>query len=140
MTPYLDVRPEAAAALFSRRLDGAIVMLNLLRFRAVADYSADPSLCPATPVSGREAYERYIEHTQPLLEASGGALLFVGEGGAFLIGPREDRWDLMMLVRQRSLADFIAFASDPVYLAGLGHRTAAVEDSRLLPLVARRAP
>jgi hypothetical protein len=29
----------------------------------------------------------------------------------------------------------MAFASNQEYLAGLGHRTAALEDSRLLPLV-----
>jgi hypothetical protein len=29
----------------------------------------------------------------------------------------------------------MAFAAHDAYLAGLGHRTAAVEDSRLLPLV-----
>ncbi len=38
-------------------------------------------------------------------------------------------------MRQRSVADFMAFASDAEYLAGIGHRTAALEDSRLLPLV-----
>lgn len=41
-----------------------------------------------------------------------------------------------MVVRQNSVAAFMAFAGDPAYLAGLGHRTAAIEDSRLLPLVA----
>jgi len=40
-----------------------------------------------------------------------------------------------MLVRQRSVSSFIAFASNPGYLAGIGHRVAALEDSRLLPLV-----
>ncbi len=40
-----------------------------------------------------------------------------------------------MLVRQRSVEAFIAFASNRAYLDGLGHRTAAVEDSRLLPVV-----
>ena len=45
-----------------------------------------------------------------------------------------------MLVRQQSVATFMAFASDEAILAGLGHRTAAVEDSRLLPLVASRFP
>jgi hypothetical protein len=40
-----------------------------------------------------------------------------------------------MLVRQNSLSDFMAFASNQEYLAGLGHRTAALEDSRLLPIV-----
>ena len=39
-----------------------------------------------------------------------------------------------VLVRQRDVAAFLAFASNAEYLAGLGHRTAALEDSRLLPL------
>ena len=40
-----------------------------------------------------------------------------------------------MLVRQVSAASFLAFASNPEYLAGIGHRLAALEDSRLLPLI-----
>jgi uncharacterized protein (DUF1330 family) len=110
-------------------------MLNLLRFRAVADYSASPALAPATPISGAEAFARYIAHTMPYLRRSGGDLLFLGEGGRFLIGPADERWDQVMLVRQSSVQSFMAFATDAAYLAGLGHRTAALEDSRLLPLV-----
>jgi len=62
-------------------------------------------------------------------------LIFLGRGGTFLIGPSGERWDAALLVRQRSVADFMAFASNPEYLAGIGHRLAALEDSRLLPLV-----
>ena len=40
-----------------------------------------------------------------------------------------------MLVRQRSIDDFMTFALNLEYLVGIGHRTAALEDSRLLPLV-----
>jgi len=39
-----------------------------------------------------------------------------------------------MMVRQSSIQSFFAFANNQDYLAGMGHRTAAVEDSRLLPL------
>ena len=39
-----------------------------------------------------------------------------------------------MLVSQRSVQSFLAFAQHESYLAGIGHRTAAIEDSRLLPL------
>jgi len=60
--------------------------------------------------------------------------MFLGEGGSFLIGPADERWDLAMLVRQQSVAAFMAFASNEAYLDGIGHRTAAVEDARLLPL------
>lgn len=118
-----------------RRISGPLVMLNLLRFRAVADYSASPELAPALPISGAAAFERYVAHTLPLLRAHGGELMFLGAGAGFLIGPADERWDQVMLVRQRSVEDFIAFASDGPYLAGLGHRTAAIEDSRLLPVV-----
>ena len=70
----------------------------------------------------------------PHLEKSGGRLLFFGRGGSFLIGPSDERWDAAMLVEQSSTASFMAFASNPEYLVGIGHRTAALEDSRLLPL------
>jgi hypothetical protein len=40
-----------------------------------------------------------------------------------------------MLVRHRSQDSFLSFASNEAYLSGLGHRLAATEDSRLLPLV-----
>jgi hypothetical protein len=40
-----------------------------------------------------------------------------------------------MLVRQSSVAAFSEFAPDKAYLAGVGHRTAALEDSRLIPLI-----
>ena len=60
--------------------------------------------------------------------------MFLGSGGSFLIGPEHEKWDLVMLVRQSSAESFLAFAENKDYLAGLGHRTAAVEDSRLLPL------
>jgi hypothetical protein len=135
---FLEVTQEAGAALFARNINGEVVMLNLLRFREVADYSANPELMPSQPISGAEAYQKYIDHTFPFLKESGGDLVFLGKGGRYLIGPQEEQWDLVMLVRQKSLPDFMAFASNQKYLAGMGHRTAALEDSRLLPLVESR--
>ena len=132
---YLEVSQEAGAALFARNITGEIIMLNLLRFRDVANYSANPELMPSKPITGAEAFQKYIDHTMPFLKKSGGDLLFLGKGGKYLIGPQEEHWDLVMLVRQNSLSDFMAFSSNKEYLAGLGHRTAALEDSRLLPIV-----
>jgi hypothetical protein len=131
---YSEPSREAGRAFLERAIPGEVVMLNLLRFRAVADYSAHPALAPETPISGAAAFDRYVAHTLPFLEASGGALLFLGDGGQFLIGPADERWDRAMLVRQKSVQSFMAFAGNAAYLAGIGHRTAALEDSRLLPL------
>ncbi len=132
--PYLEPTQESGRAFWQRGLTGPLVMLNLLRFRALADYSAHPELAPAAPVSGAEAFDRYVAHTMPYLRESGGSLLFLGEGGRFLIGPAEERWDRVLLVRQSSVQSFMAFANHAGYRTGLGHRTAALEDSRLLPL------
>jgi len=137
---YLVPSQSAGRLFVQRGIEGCIVMLNLLRFRSVADYSANPELAPALPISGAEAFDRYIRHTLPFLRESGGDVIFLGAGGPFLIGPEQARWDMAMLVRQSSVAAFLAFAGHDAYLAGLGHRTAAIEDSRLLPLTELALP
>jgi hypothetical protein len=131
---YLEPTQDSGRAFVIRHMAGNVVMLNLLRFRETADYSATPGLAPEIAISGAEAFQRYIEHTLPYLRETGGDLLFLGTGGSFLIGPQKERWDMAMLVRQQSVESFMAFASHAAYLSGIGHRTAAVEDSRLLPL------
>ncbi len=75
MQTYLEPTQKAGRALFMRGIQGEVVMLNLLRLRQVADYAANPALAPAQPISGAEAYDRYIAHTLPYLTESGGALL-----------------------------------------------------------------
>lgn len=134
---YLDVTEAQGRDFFMRGITGPVTVLNLLRFRETADYSASPELDPGRPVSGREAFDAYIAHTLPFLEKSGGELLFLGQGGPWLIGPEGEGWDCAMLVRQSSVESFIAWNSDAAYLAGIGHRTAALADARLLPLVER---
>jgi len=122
------------AALYARNLTGEVVMLNLLRFREIADYSANPELAPENEISGSAAYQKYIEHTLPLLRDSGGEIGLLGKGGKFFIGPQDEQWDLVMIIRQKSLTDFMSFAGNEEYMAGIGHRTAALLDSRLLPI------
>lgn len=134
MQTYLEPTQESGRAFFMRGIDGPVVMLNLLRFRAVADYAAAPELAPASPITGEAAYRLYFAHTLPHLEASGGRVLFYGAAGPYLIGPADDKWDAVMLIQQASVESFMAFASNPAYLAGHGHRQAALEDSRLLPM------
>lgn len=132
---YIDPTQEAGAALLARGIEGPVTMLNLLRLRDVADYTSHPELAPPLPISGREAYDLYTRHTLPFLRDSGGEVTYLGEGGSFLVGPPGPGWDLAMLVHQDSIESFMSFASNLEYLAGIGHRVAAVSDSRILPLV-----
>jgi uncharacterized protein (DUF1330 family) len=131
---YLHPTREAGKSFGALAMKGELVMLNLLRFREIADYSATPELAPAQPITGRDAYALYIAHAVPYLRATGGDILFVGEGSTFLIGPPEERWDRVALVNHASVEAFLKFAMDKGYLEGAGHRIAALEDSRLLPL------
>lgn len=132
--PYLSPTDATARALIARGMDSPAVMLNLLKFREIADYSHAPELAPDAPISGEEAYALYAAAIAPLLAASGGEVLFSGTGGAWFIGPQGEGWDRVLLVRQASVAAFLAFAGDPDAQEAGKHRTAALADSRLLPL------
>lgn len=134
MKTYLDATQEAGRDFYRRGITGPVVMLNLLRFRETADYSTAPALAPENPITGPAAYELYIQHTLPFLKAAGGKVLFKGKGGPFLIGPEDIYWDEVLLVQHASVDKFLAFARDEGYLQGIGHRTAALADSRLLPI------
>lgn len=134
---YLTVTQESGRAFVMRGLEGPVEMLNLLRFREVADYSGSPELAPPAPISGAAAYARYMAHTEPFLRAAGGALIYDADGGPLLIGAPGERWDRVLIVRYPDAKTFLSFATDRAYLTGLGHRTAALADSRLLPMSAR---
>ncbi|PCJ92812.1 MAG: DUF1330 domain-containing protein [Flavobacteriaceae bacterium] len=134
MNTYIDVTPEAGKEFFTKQHKGEIVMLNLLKYKKIADYSDIESLSPGKEITGNEAYQLYIEHTLPILKKAGSTVLFYGKGDAFLIGPENQKWDAVLLVKHKSVSKFMEFAQDPTYLAGAGHRKAALEDSRLLPI------
>lgn len=134
MNGFIDATQESGAAFVTRGIEGPVVMLNLLRFRDTADYAEHPELAPKAQISGRDAYEKYIAHTRPFLEAAGGKLLFMGKAEHFLIGPMEECWDLVLVVEHASVEAFLGFARNKAYLAGAGHRNAALLDSRLLPM------
>ncbi|WP_406684046.1 DUF1330 domain-containing protein [Seonamhaeicola sp. MEBiC1930] len=131
---YLNATEETGKAFYLSEIEGTIVMLNLLKFRKWADYSNFKDIDPGKQTSGEEAYQLYIKNTLPFLKDSGSEVLFQGNAGGFLIGPENQNWDLVLLVKHKSKADFLKFASNKDYLRISGHRTAAIEDSRLLPI------
>lgn len=133
-TSFLDVTPGAGRNYFSNPPKGEIVMLNLLKFKDIADYSHSPSIAPKETISGKEAYQLYMDHTLPFLKEAGSEVIFAGKSNSFLIGPSQEDWDIVLLVKHQDAATFLAFARDEKYLTVAGHRTAALKDSRLLPI------
>lgn len=132
---YLHVTQESGKTFVQRQIQGEVVMLNLLKYREVADYAASPELAPSESISGEAAYRLYMKHTTPLIQKAGSSVIYAGQVIAPLIGPADEDWDLMLLVKHKSVEAFLAFANDSEYLKTAGHRTAALADSRLIPIV-----
>lgn len=135
---FLDVTQESGRMFFTNSMDGPVVMLNLLRFNEVADFNACPELKTETPISGRECYKTYMKYTAPFLTEAGGELLYFGNTLPYIIGPMDEKWDVMLLVKHASKEEFIKFSSNEQYLKILGYRTAALKDSRLMPIMEGR--
>ncbi|MDX9788445.1 MAG: DUF1330 domain-containing protein [Desulfobacterales bacterium] len=116
--------------------DSPITMLNLLKYRQVADHSGYQN---ETPCSGREAYLRYTKHSFPLVKSIGGKVIFMGTALATIIGPDTEQWDDMLIVRYPSRKAFFGMLSSEAYRAVMFHRTAALEDSRLVAVIEGKA-
>ena len=118
------VIPEAkqATEFFSAPEDGPFVMVNLLKFKANAEY-ADGSDADLT---GRQAYDRYVEGVGKLVEALGGSFKFSGEVTGILLGEVEELWDLIALAEYPSYASFMAMVMSPEMAAIDHHRSAGL--------------
>ena len=116
---------------FAERMPGdtPILMLNLLRFNDRATYDADGLHAPC---SGREAYARYSRTALGKVKGVGGEVQVMADVHLALIAPKEEQWDLLLLVRYPSSAAFLSMLSDPEYQAATVHRSAALADSRLI--------
>jgi len=110
---------------------GAIHMINLIRFRAKADYPADHP-CAQENLTGEQAYQRYGAGVLPFLSKLGGRMVWQGAPQFVVIGPAEERWDMAFIIEYPNPAAFLSMVGDADYLKIAVHRTAAVEDSRLI--------
>jgi len=111
--------------------DQPVVMLNLLRFHDQAAYADTDQ---AEPCSGREAYKRYSQTSLQTIAAVGGRVIFGGKAHEALIAPQGEGWHQAFLVQYPSPAAFRAMMAMPQYQACVHHRTAALADSRLIPM------
>lgn len=134
MQTYINASQENGRRFVLNDMTGEIIMLNMLRFKEIADYTNHPDLDPGIEVSGKAAYDLYIEKTLPFLEQVGSKVLFEGNASSYLIGPETAHWDKILLVSHVSKEVFLKFAQNKEYLKIAGHREAALMDSRLLPI------
>lgn len=127
---YVEPTGEQFKRLAERGPDGPIIMLNLLKFRDKAAYAPDANEPDRT---GAEAYGVYSESAVRKVGEVGGSLFFGSAAHAPVIGP-DGEWDMVALVRYPSRHAFLKMVMDPEYQAVAHHRTAALADSRLIPM------
>lgn len=109
--------------------DAPVVMLNLLRYREIAEsgHGVD-GLC------GQDAYREYGRRFAELHPRFGGEPIWMGRCGVTAIGPTDEHWDIAILVRYPTRAQFVAMFRDPDYLAIAPIRAAALADSRIIEM------
>ena len=127
MAGHVDFDREGFGAFKALPREGPIHMLNLIRLRETARYT------DGTMVTGREAYAAYSRHSGPIFQAAGGRIIWSGQFEFMLIGPADERWDICFIAEYPSADAFIGMIRNPDYQGkAVPHRTAAVEDSRLV--------
>ena len=131
----IDPDPGAfSAALKNLPKDKPVVMLNLLAFRDQAAYESDSEESSA-PCSGREAYARYSKLAIKHVAGCGGQVIFMGAAQAPLVAPADETWDEVLLVRYPSIEAFVSMVMNPEYQQLARHRTAALAEARLIPML-----
>ncbi|MFZ1160691.1 DUF1330 domain-containing protein [Mycobacterium sp.] len=119
--------------------DSPVVMLNLLKFRAKADYSDGRD----SDLTGRQAYDLYGAAMQKVIEEHGGQVLFGGDIASLVIGEVDDIWDTCVLVQYPSAAAFATIVTSPEVTEIGVHRAAGLDGQlliRLTPSLTTRPP
>lgn len=118
------VFPEPAqfADFFGAPEDGPFVMVNLLKFKARAEYpdGSDAQL------TGAQAYMRYGAEVARMVAARGGRIHYSGRVTGLMIGQVEDLWDMVALAEYPSLAVFREMATSAEMHAIERHRSAGL--------------
>jgi uncharacterized protein (DUF1330 family) len=123
--------PEQLTALAESGPEGAIVMVNLLRYRERAAYGAERPEAKEN-ISGKTAYQRYGATALRCVIEAGGQITWGGQQALVVIGSGEDEWDEVICVRYPSRQAFLAMTDRPDYRAALYHRDAGLERTALL--------
>ncbi|HEY0107396.1 MAG TPA: DUF1330 domain-containing protein [Rhizomicrobium sp.] len=128
----MTIRPsqDQVARMASDGSQGPIVMVNLLKYRARADYPADKPEA-GEMLSGREAYLRYGVEVSKILGKIGARIVWQGRQSLVMIGEGEG-WDDVVCVRYPSRQAFLGMARSAEYNAIHYHRDAGLADTVLL--------
>jgi uncharacterized protein (DUF1330 family) len=123
--------PGQMEAFAKSDLQGAIVMVNLLRYRKHAAYDASVPEAREN-LSGRAAYQRYGATALRCVLEAGGRIVWGGRQELVVIGSGGNEWDEVICVRYPSRQAFLEMTDRDDYRAALHHRDAGLERTVLL--------
>ena len=112
--------------------DGPIVMLNLNRYRERAEYAEAPREGRDADVTGREAYARYGEVAQGVLERVGARILWYCAAQETVIGDATDVYDEVIAVWYPNRTAFIGLATAPEVIPALADCVAGLERAAII--------
>ena len=130
---YVDLTEEALESIRGRDLDEPIAMINLLKFRDIAD----PDL-GLGPVTGRDCYfGNYIAGVAPIANrlGTGHSPLYLNEVNSCFFATVGEDWDYLLIPQYPSRRSFVEMITDPEYQELLKYRTGALTNSRLVECV-----
>lgn len=129
----IDPTRDQVRALRDTARDGPVVMLNLLKFRDIAQYPADMA---EPPCSGAAAYARYSHaFTVTVGDISQAEVIYDGPCEQVFIGQAgtpETDWDKVLIVRYPTRQHFLAMMADASYRDALVHRYAGLARTVLI--------
>jgi len=128
---YIDPEREQFEAFKALPRDTPIHMLNLIKYRATADYP-DGHPNHGKGLTGREAYREYGRAIAPILTRVGAQRQWGGGKLECVVTGPAGEWDDAFVMGYPSAAAFLEMVTDPEYRRHVAHRTAAVADSRLI--------
>ena len=131
MGGFVDPSRENWQAFKDLPRDRPIHMLNLIKFRDLADY---PEGHPnhGKGLTGRAAYAIYLEGFQRLVAGDGAAMVWEAQQECVVTGPA-DEWDEVFVMGYPNSGVFMAMVKNEEYVRDVvPHRSAAVADSRLI--------
>lgn len=138
-TTYINSTPEAYATMQSLPTDEPLHMLNMIQFKDTAIYDVDSEFS-AKNWTGKQAYAEYSRLVTPIASRVGAQPIYIGEPQLTLIGPKHEKWDAVFILQYSDVASFLALVSDPEYKKHAFHRSAAIENSRLVRLTSSSKP
>ena len=130
---YIDPSPANFQAFKDLPRDEPIHMLNLLRYRELAEYPQGHEH-HGNGWSGRRAYQEYGKTSGPIFAGVRGKIVWRGAFQTMVTGPEPDEkvWHDGFVAQYPNSGAFFEMIKNPDYQIAVQNRTAALLDSRLM--------